>query len=327
MTRPTQAPAGAAQPDAGAPDTPADLSKRSWWRIFKRTVKEFQDDSLIDWAAALTYYGILALFPGMIVLVALLGLVGQYPETFDALLDILRQVAPASAVDTIARPLEEVIRSKGSAGALLGFGLLVAIWSASRYIGAFMRAANVVYEVEEGRPFWKLAPLQIVLTILMLALLAVVLIALVLTGPLAEAVGNVVGLGGLAVTVWSIAKWPVLVVIVMGMFAVLYWVAPNVQQPHIKWITPGGVFAVVVWIVASLLFGLYVANFGSYNKTYGTLGGAITFLVWLWVSNMALLLGAELDAEIERERELRAGLPAEEEIQLPPRQAPQGGRA
>jgi membrane protein len=322
MTQDTQAPGGAAKPDAGAPDTPTDLPKRSWWSVIKRTVAEFQDDNLMDWAAALTYYGILALFPGVIVLVALLGVFGQYPETFNALLDIVRQVAPASAVDTVAKPIEEVITSKGSASTLLGFGLLGAIWSASGYIGAFMRAANVVYEVKEGRPFWKLRPLQIVLTLLVVSLLAVVLVGLVVTGPLAEAIGNVIGLGDFAVTAWSIVKWPVLVVIVMAMFAVLYWVAPNVQQPHIKWISPGGIFAVLIWIVASILFGLYVSNFGSYNKTYGTLGGAITFLVWLWVSNIALLLGAELDAELERERELRAGLPAQDEIQLPPRDPP-----
>jgi membrane protein len=322
MTQPTQAPTGAAPPDATAPDKPTDLPKRSWWSVVKRTMKEFSDDNLMDWAAALTYYGILALFPGMIVLVSLLGVFGQYPETFNALLDVVRQVAPPQAVDTIAGPIEQVIRGKGAASTLLGFGLLGAIWSASGYIGAFMRAANVIYEVKEGRPFWKLRPLQIVLTIMMVSLLAVVLIGLVVTGPLARAVGNVIGLGDLAVTAWSIAKWPVLVVIVMAMFAVLYWIAPNVQQPHIKWISPGGIFAVLIWIVASVLFGLYVSNFGSYNKTYGTLGGAITFLVWLWVSNIALLLGAELDAELERERELIAGLPAEEEIQLPPRQAP-----
>jgi membrane protein len=322
MTQDTQAPGGAAKPDAGAPDTPTDLPKRSWWSVIKRTVTEFQDDNLMDWAAALTYYGILALFPGVIVLVAFLGVFGQYPETFNALLDIVRQVAPASAVDTVAKPIEEVITSKGSASTLLGFGLLGAIWSASGYIGAFMRAANVVYEVKEGRPFWKLRPLQIVLTLLVVSLLAVVLFGLVVTGPLAEAIGNVIGLGDFAVTLWSIVKWPVLVAIVMAMFAVLYWVAPNVQQPHIKWISPGGIFAVLIWIVASILFGLYVSNFGSYNKTYGTLGGAITFLVWLWVSNIALLLGAELDAELERERELRAGLPAQDEIQLPPRDPP-----
>ena len=311
----------AAKPDAAAPEKPTDLPKRSWWAVVKRTVKEFQDDNLMDWAAALTYYAVFALFPGLIVLVALLGVFGQYPDTFNAMLDIVRQVAPASAVDAIATPLESVIREKGTAGTALGFGLLAAIWSASGYIGAFMRAANIVYEVEEGRPFWKLRPLQIVVTIVMVIMLALVAVALVVTGPIAEAVGNVIGLGDLAVTIWSIAKWPVLIIVVMGMFAALYYVSPNVKQPHFRWISPGGIFAVLLWIVASVGFGFYVANFSSYDKTYGSLAGPVILLLWLWISNIALLLGAELNAEIERERELEGGLPAEERLQLPPRQA------
>ena len=286
-----------------------------------RTVKEFQDDNLTDWAAALTYYAILALFPGILVFVALLGVFGQFPDTFNALLDIARQVAPPSAVDSIAGPIEAVIKQKQAANALLGVGLLTALWAASGYVGAFMRAANVIYEVKEGRPFWKLRPLQILVTIVMVLLLAVVAIGIVVTGPLAEAIGNVVGLGDLAVAAWSYGKWPVMLIVVMGMFAALYWVAPNVKQPHFRWVSPGGIVAVVLWILASVAFGLYVANFSSYDKTYGSLGGAITFLVWLWVTNIALLLGAEFDAELERERELEAGLPAEHELQLPPRDA------
>jgi membrane protein len=192
-------------------------------------------------------------------------------------------------------------------------------------VGAFIRASNVIYEQEEGRPFWRLRPLQIAVTIVMVLLLTIVAVALVITGPLAEAVGSVIGLGDTAVTVWDIAKWPVLLVIVSGMFAFLYFIGPNVRQPSFRWVTPGGMLAVLVWIVVSLLFGLYVANFGSYDKTYGTLGGVIVFLLWLWISNVALLLGAEFDAELERERELQAGLPAEEEIQLPARAEPKPG--
>ena len=313
---------GSRPADASAPDAPTDLTKRSWKGVLVRTVKEFQDDNLTDWAAALTYYAVLSLFPGLIVFVALLGVLGQFPDTFNALLEIARQVAPSSAVDAIAGPIESVIKDKQAAGALLGVGLLSAIWAASGYIGAFMRATNVIYEVKEGRPFWKLRPLQILVTIVMVLLIAAVAIGIVITGPLAEAVGNVIGLGDLAVTVWDYAKWPVMLIVVMGMFAALYWVAPNVKQPHFRWVSPGGILAVLLWILASLAFGLYVANFGSYNKTYGSLGGAITFLVWLWVTNIALLLGAEFDAELERARELEAGLPAEDELQLPPRNAP-----
>ena len=317
----TSSGAGSQAADASAPDGPTDLGKRSWKGVLVRTVKEFQDDNLTDWAAALTYYAILALFPGILVFVALLGVFGQFPDTFNALLDIARQVAPPSAVDSIAGPIEAVIKQKQAANALLGVGLLTALWAASGYVGAFMRAANVIYEVKEGRPFWKLRPLQILVTIVMVLLLAVVAIGIVVTGPLAEAIGNVVGLGDLAVAAWSYGKWPVMLIVVMGMFAALYWVAPNVKQPHFRWVSPGGIVAVVLWILASVAFGLYVANFGSYDKTYGSLGGAITFLVWLWVTNIALLLGAEFDAELERERELEAGLPAEHELQLPPRDA------
>ncbi len=321
MTQRADQPPAAVAPDADAPEKPTDLSKRSWWGVVKRTVKEFQDDNLTDWAAALTYYAILALFPGIIVLVSLLGLLGQYPDTFNALLDIARQLGPRESVDALATPIENVIKEKQAAGALFGFGVLGAIWSASGYIGAFIRAANIVYEVKEGRPFWKLRPLQIVVTVVMVVMLAVVAIALVVTGPLAEAIGNVIGLGDAAVTAWSIAKWPVLLIVVMAMFGALYFVAPNVKHPKPRWVSPGGIFAVLIWVIASLAFGFYLANFGSYNKTYGTLGGAITFLVWLWVSNIALLLGLEFDAELERARELEAGMPAEEELQLPPRQA------
>jgi len=306
-----------------APDKPTDLSTRSWTRVLKRTVAEFRDDNLTDWAAALTYYAVLALFPGLIVLVSLLGLFGQYPETFNAMLDIVGQVGPDSAVDTFRGPIESVVREKAAAGALLGFGLAGALWSASGYVGAFTRAANSIYEVKEGRPFWKLRPTQMGVTIGMVLLLALLALSLVITGPLAEAVGDVVGLGDTAVTIFSIAKWPVGLVAVMGMFAVLYYVAPNVKQPHFRWVSPGGILAVLLWVVASAGFALYVSQFGSYNKTYGSLGGVIVFLTWLWISNIALLLGAEFDSELERSRELEAGLPAEDELQLEPKQAAQ----
>ena len=304
-------------------DRPTKLRKRSWWSVLKRTVREYQDDNLTDWAAALTYYAVLSIFPALIVLVSLLGLVGQYPRTSDALLRIVGQIGPSSATDTFRKPIEGVIRSKGGAGALFGVGLLGALWSASGYVGAFMRASNVIYEVPEGRPFWKLRPLQILVTVAVTILVALVAIAIVLTGPLAKAVGDAIGLGGAAVTAWSIAKWPVLFLVVLLIVAVLYYAAPNVRLSGFRWITPGTVLAVVLWLVASAGFGVYVAAFSSYNKTYGTLGAVIVFLVWLWISNNALLLGAELNAELERERQLVAGRSeAEHELQLQPRTAP-----
>jgi len=305
-----------------APDSPTDLPKRSWWNTLKRTAKEFQDDNLTDWAAALTYYGVLALFPGLIVMIALLGVFGQYPQTVNAMLDVVSQVGPSTAVDTFREPIQGVVQQKGGAGALLGIGVLTALWSASGYIGAFIRASNAIYEVEEGRPFWKLRPLQIVITIIAVITLSMVGVALVVTGPLAKAIGDVIGLGDTAVQVWNIAKWPAILIVVMTTFALLYYAAPNVKQPKFRWVSPGGIVAVLVWIAASAIFAFYVSNFGSYSKTYGSLGAVILFLTWLWISNIALLFGAELDAELERERELRAGEPAHEELRLPPRQPP-----
>jgi membrane protein len=304
--------------DNGAPDDPTDLGKRNWKQLLKRTLKEFQKDNLTDWAAALTYYAVLALFPALLVLVAVLGLVGQQ-GTIDTFIESMRGAGLGSAADNIQGPLNDVVNQKGGAGALFGVGLLGAIWSASGYLGAFMRASNSIYEVEEGRPFWKLRPLQVALTVLGILCLAFVLIALVVSGPLAEAVGDAIGFGDAAVTVYSVAKWPILIGVVMFLFAALYYSAPNVKQPKFRWVSPGGVLAVLVWIIASVAFGFYVSNFGSYNKTYGTLGGVISFLVWMWVTNIAILLGAEFDAELERERELEAGINAREEIKLPPR--------
>jgi membrane protein len=306
------------------PEKPTEIRRRGWWSTLKRTVSEFRDDNLTDWAAALTYYAVLSIFPGLIVLVSILGLVGGHPETTNALLDIVDDIGPDSAVETFRGPIESVVSSNTNAGVLFVAGLLVAIWSASGYMGAFIRAANAIYEVEEGRPFWKRRPLQIVMTVAMVLLLALVSIAIVVTGPLAESIGDAIGVGDSAVTAWNIAKWPVIVVVVMAMFAVLYYVAPNVRQPGLRIVTPGGVVAVLGWLLVSAGFGVYVANFGSYDKTYGSLGGVIVFLVWLWLSNVALLFGAEFDAELERSRQLKAGLPAEETLQLPERDPPKG---
>jgi membrane protein len=288
----------------------------------KRTLKELRDDKLTDWAAALTYYGVMSLFPMVLVFVALLGLVGQYPQTSDALLRIVGQIGPSSAVDTFRQPIQGVVRNKGGAGALLGLGVAGSLWSASAYVGAFMRASNAIYEVREGRPFWKLRPLQLAVTLLMVLLITAVAIAIVVTGPVARAVGDEIGLGSQAVTVFNIAKWPLIVLVLLTIIGLLYYVSPNVRQPGFPWITPGGVLALLVWAAASSGLAVYAAKLGSYQKTYGTLGGVILFLVWLWLSNLALLLGVELNAELERGRELAAGLPAEREMQLPPRAAP-----
>src|SRR3954453_2954856 len=302
---------------------PDDIPAPGWKAVLRRTAKEFSNDNLTDWAAALTYYAVLALFPAMIVLVALVGLFGQYPQTTDALIDILRQVrVDPAALDSISKTINDIVQNKGGAGALLGVGLLGALWSASGYIGAFMRASNAIFEKPEGRPIWKLRPLQVAVTMVMMLLFAVSLIAIVVTGPLAEAVGDKIGLGGTAVTVWNIAKWPVLALVMSVMLAVLYYCAPNAKLPKFQWISAGAVVALVVWVLASAGFFFYASNFGSYNKTYGSLGLAITVLVWLWLTNLAIIFGQELNAEIERGRELAAGKDAIEDIQLPLRGEP-----
>src|SRR4051812_46625497 len=290
---------------------PDDIPAPGWKAIVRRAVKEFSNDNLTDWAAALTYYAVLALFPALIVLVALLGIFGQYPQTTNDLIDILKTAgAEPKTLDSLKDTINGVVKNKGGAGALLGVGLAAALWSASGYIGAFMRASNAIYETPEGRPIWKLRPLQVLVTLVMTLLFALVLVAIVVSGPLAEAIGDKIGLGGTAVTVWSIAKWPVLALVVSVMLATLYYAAPNAKLPKFQWISAGAIVALVVWVAASLGFFFYVKNFGSYNKTYGTLGGAISLLVWMWLSNLAVLFGQELNAEVERGRELAAGKPA-----------------
>ena len=306
---------------AREPDSPTDLHKRSWMGVLKRTVREFRDDNLTDWAAALTYYGVLALFPAIIVLVDILGLVGQ--SATQPLIDNLGKVAPGAAKDIVTGAIEQISANRGTAGFAFIAGLAVALWSASGYVGAFIRASNAIYEVEEGRPFWKLRPLQIAVTLSMVLMLALVVVALVVSGPLADAVGDAIGVSGDALGVYKVAKWPLLAAVVLLMLAVLYYASPNVRLPGFKWVTPGSMLALVVWVAASAGFAFYVANFGSYDRTYGALGGAVTFLVWLWLTNIAVLLGAELNAEIERSRELAAGVAgADESIQLPPREEP-----
>jgi membrane protein len=298
-------------------EEPTDLRKRSWWDGLKRTVREFSDDNLTDWAAALTYYGILSIFPALIALISVLGLIGD--SATQPLIDNLGAVAPGPAKEIFTSAIENLQRSEGAAGVLFVVGLAGALWSASGYVAAFMRASNAIYDVEEGRPIWKTAPVRLGVTIVLLLLLAISGTAVTLTGGLAEEVGKVVGVGDTAVMVWDIAKWPVLLLIVSFMFAILYWAAPNVKHPRFRWVSPGGVLAVIVWVIASAAFAFYVANFGSYNKTYGALGGVIVFLVWLWISNIAVLLGAELNAELERGRQIEAGHPADEEPFLEPR--------
>lgn len=289
--------------------------------VAKRTLTRYREENMTDWAAALTYYGLLALFPTLIALVALLGILGRHPETTNALLDIVGDVGSEDTVEAVREPLQNVIENRGGAGALLGIGLIGALWSASGYIGAFSRAGNVVWEVDEGRPFWRWKPLQIVIAFAMIIMLAMLGIAVVISGGLAEAVGDAIGAGDELVLTWNIAKWPVIALLAVGVISILYWSTPNVRNRRIPGLTLGAALAILLWVIASALFAFYVSRFGSYNATYGSVGGVIVLMVWMWITNNALLLGAELDAEIEREREIRALEPgARREIQLPERE-------
>jgi membrane protein len=306
-----------------APDSPTDLGRRSWFGTLKRVIAGFRDDNVTDWAAALTYYSVLSIFPAFIALISILGLVVDPATITRVITDVVSQLGPESAVNTFTGPIEEISQNKSTALLGLIVGVAVALWTASNYVGAFMRASNAIYAREEGRPFWKLRPIQLFITLVLVLMAALVVLALIVSGPVAEAIGSAVGLGETAVLVWDIAKWPVLLVVVMLMLAVLYWSAPNAKPAGFRWMSPGSVVAVILWIAASAGFAIYVANFSSYDKTYGTLGGVIVFLVWMWITNIAVLIGAELNAETERARELEAGVPgAEEEIQAPYRDVP-----
>jgi membrane protein len=300
------------------PDSPDDLTKRSWKYVFVKAVREFSSDQCLDIAAALTYFGVLALFPGLIAVFSLLGVFGQGERTASTVLDIIDQVAPGGTAETLRGPIEQIASSPG-AGLALVSGIVLAIWSASGYVGAFSRAMNRIYEIEEGRPFWKLKPVQLLLTVITVVLVTVAALILVVSGPIAEAVGSAIGLGEVAVTVWQIAKWPVLLVIVVLILAILYYGAPNAKQPKFRWISVGAIIALVVLAIATAGFVFYIANFSNYDRTYGSLAGVIVFLLWLWIANLAILFGAEFDAELERGRQLQSGIAAERDIQLPPR--------
>jgi membrane protein len=295
----------------------------SAFATLKRTAIEFSEDNLTDWAAALTYYGLLSMFPALIAFVGIIGLVADPAGATQTITEVVTEIGPDSAADTFAGPIESITSNSSTSGVMAVVGFVVALWAASNYVGAFMRASNVVYETPEGRPIWKLRPLQLGVTLLVLVLAAITLLALIVSGPLAEAIGSAIGLSDTAVTIYQIAKWPVLLALVMTIIAVLYYASPNVKLRGFKWVTPGTVVAVVVWILASAAFALYVANFGSYDKTYGTLGGVVVLLVWLWITNLAILFGHELNSERERSLELEERVPrAAREIQLEPRAEP-----
>ncbi|MEW2040062.1 YihY/virulence factor BrkB family protein, partial [Streptomyces sp. NPDC005534] len=293
-------------------DGPARLTARSWWAVSWRTAKEFQDDELSDRAAALTYYGVLSLFPALLVLVSLLGVMGQ--RVTNRLLDNIGDLAPGPVRQILQDAVTQLGDSGGTGSVLAIVGLCAALWSASGYVGAFIRTSNAVYDLPEGRPVWKVTPLRLALTVTLMLLLSASAVIVVFTGPLAERAGTAIGVGDAAITVWSVAKWPVLLVFVQLMIALLYWAAPNVHGRGFRWFSPGSIIATLIWLAASAGFAVYAAGFASYNKTYGALAGAIIFLVWLWLTNLAILLGLEFDAELARQRAIGSDgrLPTEE---------------
>ncbi|MGW0710025.1 YihY/virulence factor BrkB family protein [Streptomyces sp. NPDC002643] len=307
----------AEQVERQAPDSPTDLPKRSWTAVLKGTVKEFRKDELTDRAAALTYYGLLALFPMLLALISLLGVVGR--STTQQVLDNIDNLAPGAARDVLRSAVEQMQGNAGLGSAMAIVGLLLAIWAASGYVAAFIRSANAVYDIPEGRPVWKVLPVRVGVTVALMVMAAIASVIVVFTGALAREIGSTLGIGDTALTVWSIAKWPLLALLVTLMIAILYWATPNARVRGFRWITPGSFLALLIWMAASAGFAVYVANFGSYNRTYGTFAGLIIFLVWLWITNLAILLGLECDAELSRQRAVAGGHPTEKEPYVEPR--------
>lgn len=303
--------------DPNEPSSPAELSKPSLLAVVKRAAKQFQRDNLTDLAAALTYYAVLSVVPGLIVLVSLLGLLGQ--NTADELTNQAQQIAPGSSAEFVHTLISQAQSNKSSAGLGAILGLAIALWSASGYVAAFMRASNVIYGIGEGRPIWKTTPIRLGVTVLAVILLVISAVIVVASGPVAQQIGEFLGVGGTVVLVWNVVKWPVLFVLVSVLLAILFWASPNAKQGGIKWISPGGVIAVLIWLIISVLFAVYVANFSSYDKTYGSLAGVVIFLVWLWLTNIALLLGAEINAELDHGKAIAQGLPEHVEPFAAPR--------
>ncbi|MFI0236101.1 YihY/virulence factor BrkB family protein [Streptomyces sp. NPDC016845] len=303
--------------EEAAPDKPTELSGHAWGQVLRHSLREFQKEELTDRAAGLTYYAVLSLFPALLVLVALLGVVGE--SATQKVLDNVEKLAPGAAREILTNAVEQLQGRAGTGSVMAVVGILLAVWSASGYVGAFMRTANQIYHVPEGRPLWKLLPLRLGITLALMLLATLSALVVVFTGGIARRVGSVFGVGDTALTVWSVAKWPLLAILLVLMIALLYWAAPNVKGRGWLWVTPGGFLALFVWLVASAGFTLYAAGFASYNKTYGTMAGVIVFLVWLWLSSLAILLGLEFDAEIARQRAISGGHSSDEELFVEPR--------
>ncbi|MEV4615935.1 YihY/virulence factor BrkB family protein [Kitasatospora sp. NPDC049258] len=291
------------------PRSSARLPARVRWAALRRTARALLGDELFDRAAALTYYGVLALFPGLLLLTGLLGLAGQ--AATGQVLAALRSLAPGPAGEVLRENVGQVRGSTGAGGLFAILGALGALWSASGYVGAFIRSANAVHGIREARPLWRLTPVRLALTALLVLLLAAGAVIVVCTGPIAEQAGRALGVGDWGLRLWAVAKWPGLVLLVTLMVTVLYWAAPAVRSRGFRWISPGSVLAVALWLAASGGFALYAAYVGGYHRMYGALAGIVVFLVWLWLTNLAVLLGLGFDAELARARAARAAGPVQ----------------
>lgn len=279
---------------------PTELPQDSWRVVLRRTVKEFWADHLTDWAAALTYYAVLSVFPALLVMVSVVGLLDG--PSVKPLIVNAGELAPGPVRDMLTGVLGQLQHGVGRGGLALAIGIVVAVWSSSGYVATFMRAANALYDIDEGRPFWKTLAGRFVIPVVLLAVTALIAIGVVFTGALARRAGQVLGVGDGALGVWGIVKWPVMLALFGLVLALLYWAAPNVRHGGFRWVSPGSALAVVIWAAASAVFSLYVSNFANYNRLYGSLAAIIVFLVWLWISNIAVLLGLEFNAELERAR-------------------------
>jgi membrane protein len=301
--------------------SPAALPRASWADTLKRTLRKSKDDKINHWGAALTYYAVLSLFPALLVMVSLVGLFGDPARVTKVLTDTVSELGPSTAAKTFQAPIESITSNRGGAGIVLVVSIAGALWAASGYVSAFTDASNTIYQVEENRPFWKLKPIQLAVTFVLILMAALVALALVLSGPVVGALGGALGISDSVLSAWRYAKWPAMIVLVVAIFGFLYYTTPNAKVSGVRWVSGGAVVALVAWIVASIAFAIYVSNFGSYNKTYGALGGVVVFLLWLWLTNLAILLGAEFNAETERAKQLHVGVAgAERELQLPLRE-------
>lgn len=302
--------------DASGHDSPIRLSRDDWRVILTRTLHEYRINQVNDIAAALTFYTLLATLPATLAALAMLGIFGSAEAVVGDMLEVVAELGGGSVVDALSEPIDQLLNAS-HAGLAFATGLVGALWATSGFVGSFGRGMNRIYDVEEGRPFWEMRPTMLLVSAALLVLGATAMACLIVTGPVAEATARVLGLDEGAAVWWDLGKLPLLAAIGVGVMALLYWAAPNVKRRNVRWISVGATGALLAWAITTALFALYVLGFGSYQRAYGVLGGAIAFLLWIWLSQLALIFGAVLDTEVERTRQLRSGIAAEEHVQLP----------